>query len=168
MKQILIFSDSHKDTASMQRAIAYHKDIKTVIHCGDHYADAVKLVLPGYELYAVKGNCDAYDISDEYDLVFNKDKAHRIFITHGNKYAVKWTTDALAAKARETGASAAVFGHTHKPLCIYHKDVMLFNPGSVSRFRTENPSYGILTLKEDGSVDNAVILYINQIPDILS
>lgn len=168
MKQILVFSDSHRDIESMQKAIDYHKNIKTVIHCGDHYSDAVQLARPEYEWYIVKGNCDAYDSSEEYDLILNADKKRPILITHGNKYAVKWSVDRLAAKARKIGACAAVFGHTHRAMCACKGDVLLFNPGSVSVHRTDNPSYGILSLNEDGAVENAAVLYINQIPDILS
>jgi predicted phosphodiesterase len=98
MKQVLVFADSHRDLASMQKAIAYHKNIRTVIHCGDHYSDAMQLVRPGYEWYAVKGNCDAYNSDEEYDFVLNEDKAHPILITHGDKYAVKWSFDSLPQK----------------------------------------------------------------------
>jgi putative phosphoesterase len=168
MKQVLVFADSHRDLASMQKAIAYHKNIRTVIHCGDHYSDAMQLVRPGYEWYAVKGNCDAYNSDEEYDFVLNEDKAHPILITHGDKYAVKWSVDRLAAKAREIGACAAVFGHTHRALCAHKQGVLLFNPGSVSVYRTDNPSYGILSVNEDGAVESAAVLYVNQIPDILS
>ncbi len=166
--QALVFSDSHKDIASMQKAIAYHKDVHTIIHCGDHYSDAMQLAGPGLTIYAVKGNCDAWDDCDEYDIVLNEDKPHRILVTHGNKYAVKWSVERLAAKAREIGVCAAVFGHTHTPMCARKKNVLLFNPGSVSVYRTDNPSYGILSLNEDGAVESAAVLYINQIPDILS
>ena len=45
-----------------------------------------------------------------------------------------------------------MFGHTHRPIIDYHKDVIALNPGSLSYPRQEGkrPSYIIMDLDKKG------------------
>ena len=54
--------------------------------------------------------------------------------------------------AREEGCSVALYGHTHVPDVSYCKDVLVMNPGSISRPRQASgrPTYGIVTIGSNG------------------
>ena len=51
------------------------------------------------------------------------------------------------AEARERGAQALLYGHTHIPHIDYHDGQWLVNPGSIGDHR--RPSYGVLTVEGD-------------------
>jgi len=53
--------------------------------------------------------------------------------------------------AREAGASACLFGHTHVPHKSYSEGLLVLNPGSLSRPRNGwGPSFALLTVPEVG------------------
>ena len=54
--------------------------------------------------------------------------------------------------AEGRGFDIVMFGHTHRPIIDYHKDVIALNPGSLSYPRQEGkrPSYIIMDLDKKG------------------
>ncbi len=64
-----------------------------------------------------------------------------------------------AFRAIEPSAKVLVFGHTHRPVNLWEHGRLIFNPGSASVIPYEgaNPTYGVLQIAGDGSVQGDVI-----------
>lgn len=84
-------------------------------------------------VYAVSGNCDFFS-TEPNEQFFTLDGT-RFFITHGNKYGVKYSMDSLITRAKEIGANIVCFGHTHRVFMEEKDGVLFLNPGS---FKAEN------------------------------
>ena len=142
--QVLVFSDSHGEIDAMCAAIEEHKP-DLVLHLGDYVRDAEELRrrFPRLDIRCVKGNCDAWDFSDESEALQFRLDGVTIYMTHGHRQNVKMTLDSLANTVHFSGAKLGLFGHTHQAEYKKMGDVTLFNPGSVGRGRR---SYGIITI----------------------
>lgn len=141
----LVFSDSHSSPKKIIEAIELHMpSVAGVIFLGDGASDIyyVKKKFEDIMFFCVKGNCDfACDYPKEALIDLDGIK---VFITHGDKYAVKTNYGLVAKEAYCRGADAVLFGHTHIPLdtTVYfgEKRVQLFNPGSIK----QTSSYGVI------------------------
>ncbi len=144
--KILVISDTHHRVQRLLDTVAKHeKEIGACIHLGDGLSDAAKLraVFPRLVLYAVPGNCDpgfgqAGEGLETFDGV-------PVFYTHGHQYGVKESLGRLCRKARDCGATVALYGHTHIPHYAYQNGVHLFNPGSLTMPRFGPATYGLLS-----------------------
>lgn len=151
----LIFSDSHGRTEGMARVMRLHPDADAVFFLGDGIRDVegVKDSFPAHTYFAVRGNCDFTSVMDgnpieKTDEVILEGK--KIVFTHGDMYSVKYMTDRLCYLAEERGADVLLFGHTHEPYCHFESashPYYLFNPGSIGEPRGDEPSFGILTIR---------------------
>jgi len=141
--KILVFSDSH-GVAEPMAEIARAETPAMALHLGDCVSDADSLarVTP---LECVRGNCDRF--CDEPDYRLLEIGGHRIFMTHGHRYGVKFSLEKLLLTASLSGADIVLFGHTHRPLCEEADGLRVINPGSFGY----GGSYAVLTL--DGGVD---------------
>lgn len=146
--RILVFSDSHSDTATCSSVIDRMPPADLIVCAGDYYSDALKLegMYPNVAFKYVAGNCDSPFLTT--DLVFEAAEK-KIFLTHGHKYAVKAETDyrTLKQKTASLNADIAIFGHTHISYCKTEGGILLMNPGSIRYGRT----FGIIEI-EDGKV----------------
>ncbi len=141
----LIFSDSHGAVGNMVMAAEREKDYNMVIFAGDVHRDIDEFMLcyPRLCVAAVIGNNDFFVKSVPEDRFFEFG-GKRIFLTHGHRYNVKYSTAQLAVEGRKRGADICIYGHTH------HKDLdeihgmTIINPGSAAR------SYAVLTIDETG------------------
>ncbi len=148
--KLLIVSDSHGDRRALERTVNAEPDAAAVIFLGDGTRDAEALqdARPALRLYLVRGNCDFASFAPTVALApFG---GALFFYTHGHLYDVKSGLDGLARAAAERGASAALFGHTHRPALEQRGGVTLFNPGALSSQRGRG-EYGV-ALVEDGRV----------------
>lgn len=149
--RILVVSDTHGNYPLLARVIKAAGRIDLFIHAGDSGRDLTALTrdFPGLALKAVAGNCDLYsDLPRE--LLFQAG-GHRLFLTHGHRYRVKWDLLRLSLEGQERQAEVVIFGHTHAPLINYDQGILFFNPGSLYRNSTgERPSYGWLEIGPDG------------------
>ena len=69
----------------------------------------------------------------------------KFFLAHGNRHGVEGGGQTIAAAARNVGAEAAFFGHTHVPYCAMLNGIFLLNPGSIGRPRSNSgPTFAIL------------------------
>lgn len=146
--KILIFSDSHGDLKNMKKAINHFSDIKTLIHLGDFIKDAndIKLIFPHLNIYAISGNNDYENLESEKFIDLEE---NRFFITHGHKYGVYYGINNLYYKGIENGANIILFGHTHCKFLEKSNDILILNPGSISRPRDcYVPSFSILEIKD--------------------
>ena len=159
--RILVVSDTHGNYQLLRQVVKEAGSVDLLIHAGDGSSDLTKLArdFPALSLAAVAGNCDPFSTRPR-ELLLNMG-GQKIFLTHGDRYQVKWDLLRLSLEGQERGANLIVFGHTHSPLINYERGILLFNPGSLSRNNMgANPSYGWLELGPDGFKPKLV--YIEQ------
>ncbi len=161
--RILVVSDTHGNYELLHQVVKAVGPVDLLLHAGDGSNDQTKLAqdFPGYSLAAVAGNCDPFSTRPR-ELLLTVG-GQRLFLTHGDRYQVKWDLLRLFLAGKERGAHLIVFGHTHCPLIKYEQGILLFNPGSLSRNNTgENPSYGLLELGPDGCQPKLVFVEKNK------
>ncbi|NLY90963.1 MAG: metallophosphoesterase [Firmicutes bacterium] len=149
--RILVVSDTHGNYALLTQVIKAAGPIDLLLHAGDSGKDLDNLTrdFPALSLMAVAGNCDPFS-SLPRERLFNL-AGYKIFLTHGDRYRVKWDLLRLFLAGQERQAGVVVFGHTHVPLIRYEQGILFFNPGSLYRNNTgEAPSYGWLEIGADG------------------
>lgn len=160
--RILVFSDSHMASSNMQKVLELQKGrFDLCIHLGDGIRNFLLLAqnYPEASFLSVNGNCDYGSPGLFENIITLEDK--RIFFTHGHRYNVKHDISELVKTAREKECDIALFGHTHKGMSVYlneddSRPVYLFNPGSISCPRDENPSYGVIDIRRNGILLNIV------------
>lgn len=101
-----------------------------VFHLGDCERDTQRLEkeFPDLPLYRVCGNCDREPVNPEV-LQCTLDGV-KFFCTHGDRYGVKYTLDALLNVAYFAGADIVLFGHTHRALSETMQGLYVVNPGT--------------------------------------
>lgn len=146
----IVFSDTHGNTSLIGEAVRRIRP-DLIIHLGDHDRDAVAIreEFPGTPLYMVCGNCDISPLAPERDIVpLGPVKA---LILHGHQYAVKYGgLDPLVYAAEEAGAKIVMFGHTHEPLYEERGGVVLLNPGTAGRGRTQ--TFAVAEVSDNGGI----------------
>jgi putative phosphoesterase len=143
MTRILVFSDTHGYLGPMCSAVE-NRPAGLIIHLGDFSRDIRALSLPpgGPAPVTVQGNCDLAAGGETVRTLTVEGVT--FFLTHGHRHGVKHTVHTLAAAAREAGARAALFGHTHMPFCEDENGLLLFNPGSLGFPRFGPSTYGLI------------------------
>lgn len=142
--KLLVFSDSHGNTANMEKTIALERPDQ-ILHLGDGYRDIREIAgrFPQIPVACVAGNCDGYDCGAEEERRLTI-AGRVILMTHGHRYQVKRGLLAAVCAAREAGANILLYGHTHQALCQKDGGLWILNPGSIrDPFR---PSYGLILL----------------------
>lgn len=140
----LIFSDSHGCVGNMVLAAEREKDYDMVMFAGDVHRDIDEfmLIYPRLCVAEVIGNNDFFVKSVPEDRFFTFG-GKKVFLTHGHRYAVKYSTASLLAKAKSEGADICIYGHTHRRDLENCGGIMVINPGTVSK------SYAVLTVEGD-------------------
>ena len=150
-KKILLISDTHGMHENLREAVRRETPFERLLHMGDTEGwDPVIRDIAGTPVDIVSGNCDwASDLPGE--AMVDIGDVH-IFMTHGHEYYVTTGMEVFLEAAEACGCQVALFGHTHRPLLMEHKGVLVANPGSISRPRQPDrkPSYGVLTITEEG------------------
>lgn len=149
--KILVISDSHGDISKCKKAVNKNRDANMIIHLGDNYRDALKLIseYPGVWLEYVYGNCDFMieGADDEKLLELN---GKRVLLTHGHKYSVKRGYEKIFKRADELKADILLFGHTHVPEIIECEGFYAVNPGSLGNPRYDSDaSYAVIEIERD-------------------
>lgn len=149
--RILVISDTHGNLTNVYKLIKDIKDkIDCVIHCGDIVEDAIAIRCrySDLDVYNVRGNCD-YGSAVASEEVFNIG-GKKIFVTHGDMYGVNWNTDRLCYRGLELMADVCLYGHTHIPNIEKYENMVIMNPGSISRPRGGSScSYGIIKIENN-------------------
>ena len=164
--KIGIVSDSHGGTRYLDAMLKMPgaEEAECWLHAGDFTDDADYLErVSRKKVYKVAGNGDWPSSKVPNDILVEL-AGHRIFLTHGHIFGVRYTTGILVSHALDQGADIAVYGHTHvADLTTDLQGIMVLNPGSVARPRDHNNGSFILMELQPQEVPQ-VELY--RMPDI--
>ncbi|MBF7097255.1 metallophosphoesterase family protein [Alkalibacter mobilis] len=146
---ILVFSDSHRNTGRMEKVVENSENIDLIIHLGDNAEDVDKIKdLTDARIVLVKGNTDYTNHEEELVL---KEKGYRILLTHGHKYRIKTSLQNLFYRCKELKIDIVLFGHSHIPSNEEIGGIIFLNPGSIGDKRGQKyHSYGKITLRNKG------------------
>ena len=149
--KILIVSDTHRKTKSLQKVLNKVGAIDMMIHLGDIEGDEDYIrTIAGCEVAMVAGNNDYFSsLKGEEELTLGR---YKVLITHGHYYYVSFGTRNLMEIARARGFDIVMFGHTHRPVIEYGEGIIALNPGSLSYPRQEPrvPSYMLMEIDRFG------------------
>lgn len=151
-KKVLIVSDTHGELYNFDTAYKRTKP-DLVLHLGDiEYDEEAIRSMCICPVKIVKGNCDygnALPTDDMFDLGI-----HRAWMTHGDRYNVKYDTDFIIRAAMDRGCDFVFFGHSHVPEETIKNGVTALNPGSLTfpRQAERVPTYIVLDVDEKGNV----------------
>lgn len=157
--KIIVMSDSHRNYRCLERIFTeYYADYYIHLGDGEQELDLIAKNYPDKNITHVKGNCDLASFSQSEIFMVPADNC-KIFATHGHKYNVKYSLEALKQKARNLGANVVLYGHTHERFCNYEDGLYIMNPGSASCPRDgRRPSFGIIDVSSSGIMTNIVEL----------
>ncbi|MCD8201171.1 MAG: metallophosphoesterase [Clostridia bacterium] len=145
MKTITVVSDSHGNRAIFERLATQFSESDYIFHLGDTSADGKILEgrYPG-KTYILNGNCDGTFPQGEDEMTLQIEGV-TIFMCHGHKYGAKSGLTKIYARAKEVGATLALYGHTHKALETELDGVTILNPGTLSRYSYNSYAYVIVS-----------------------
>lgn len=178
----LILSDIHGSEVAIQKALAYFEVLQAdrILILGDILYHGPRNPIPvGYNpqgvvallnplkerILAVRGNCEAevdqmlLDFPCMGDYLIIQDGNRQLFATHGHLYSP-------ASLPALPQGSAFLYGHTHLWQLSVQKDILLFNPGSITLPKENRPATfgfydeGVFSIREleTGGILASVIL----------
>lgn len=155
----LVVSDSHGNKTALKQIAHAFAEVDYVFHLGDVVSDALYLEREmKSKVLFVRGNCDCSDIDipefEEVTLLGQK-----IILTHGHLLKVKYSYDRLYYYAKEHGAQAMLFGHTHHAYSEYIEGIWYLNPGSCGVEGVERRSVALLLISKNGVVPKILYPY---------
>ncbi|MBQ9514105.1 MAG: metallophosphoesterase [Clostridia bacterium] len=140
MKTLLILSDTHNNIKDMEKLVPIMKDSDYIIHLGDYQKDIKLFREFSQKIYSVKGNCDG----GGDDLLLEIEKV-KLLLTHGDRYSVKTTLYNLLLRAKEVGANAVLYGHTHIAKTEEIDKITFINPGTLSLYSEKTYAYCVIS-----------------------
>ena len=131
-----LISDTHGSLKAVEQAVSLAQKMDMWLHMGDctPYAEYLKSLVD-VPVYGVAGNCDWPTGDTCYERIVEVAE-HRIFMTHGHNYGVRYTQEYIMEAAESQKADIAIYGHTHIVEYISGPPLIL-NPGSAARPRDE-------------------------------
>ncbi|MDF2611383.1 MAG: hypothetical protein K0R92_2857 [Lachnospiraceae bacterium] len=151
--KILIVSDSHGRNYYLEKVIERVKPIDLLIHLGDiEGSENIIRDMAPCKVEIVAGNNDFFSGMEKEKVITVG--SYTIFLAHGHRYAVNYSTEKIKDAARFHNASIAMFGHTHRPLLDLSGSVWAINPGSISQPRQDDgiPTYIIMDIDTKGQI----------------
>ena len=153
MKTIVVISDTHRNTAPLDKISVVLSECDYIFHLGDMASDA-KEIMRAYpeKTYVLAGNNDFF--GGESEIVLDVE-GRRVFACHGHRYGVKSGTERLGRAAKEKLCDVALFGHTHEAYIGEQDGVLLINPGCMTRFSPKD-TYCYLVINGSKAVPTIV------------
>lgn len=152
--KILVVSDTHRRLENLKVILEREQPMDLLIHLGDAEGDEDSIAeMAGCRLEIVAGNNDFFsNLPREKELRIG---SYRVLITHGHYYYVSAGIADIEREAAAQGYDIVMFGHTHRPVIDYTRDVIALNPGSLSYPRQEGrrPSYIVMDLDKNGKAN---------------
>lgn len=150
--KILIVSDTHRKHENLITVLGRVQPVDLMIHLGDaEGCEDYIAELAGCPLEIVAGNNDFFSaLPREKEITLGN---YRVLLTHGHYYYVNSGIADIMSEAAARSFDIVMFGHTHRPLIEYGKEVIALNPGSLSYPRQEGkrPSYIMMELDKKGN-----------------
>ena len=147
--KIAVISDTHlaHATDSFRRHMkTFFSDVDVMFHAGDITSSDVFDYLSNWDLRAVRGNMDDYDLRAALpEQRIENIGGRRIALIHG------WgSASGLEDRVLNLfpDVDIVVFGHSHVPLHITKRGVVLFNPGSYRGYAGKG-SVGVIEVSEE-------------------
>jgi putative phosphoesterase len=146
--RILVMSDSHGNLPLALQACDMAGTFDALFHLGDGAEDADILAHAlDVRVIHVAGNCDHGSASPRELLLVYEER--KLLLMHGDAYGVKSGLGRLEKRAREVGADAVLFGHTHRATVITLSGILAVNPGTLMRTALQN-SFAVLEITPAG------------------
>ena len=137
--KIVIVSDTHGDTHSLQKVLLRETGVDLYLHAGD-------VVAPKEDINpfaAVRGNCDGFyrqDYEKEYEYMTPYGRIHMEHIP---------LSDIMIEALKIEGVKIFIHGHTHVRKNEYDNGTYIFCPGSLSFPRdNDKGTYLVLEINE--------------------
>lgn len=149
--RLLVVSDTHGDSQGLVAVLrVLGRSVGALIHLGDGSNDlkaAARTGVPMPPVFGVRGNMDS-EATQPLARILDAGGLS-VLTVHGHRFPLGEGTAALAHAARDAGAQAVFFGHTHVPLVDEREGVLVLNPGSLSRPRGPwGPSFAVVEARE--------------------
>lgn len=131
--RILVVSDSHGDTATLNRLVGMYPQMDLYLHAGDSESDEAML----RPFISVRGNCDRYHDFNDFFLIPTP---------YGNLY-IQHKPHFFNPTTAISDVKIFVHGHTHIRRKESLNGVMYINPGAISYARDcFEGSYAVVTI----------------------
>ena len=151
MDKILIVSDTHRKNEHYLDIIKNSGPFDRVIHCGDVEGSELTISeAAGCPVEMVMGNNDFFsELPREKEFMLGK---YKVWLTHGHNYYVSMDNHTIKTEARARGVDIVMYGHSHRPIVDYDKEIIAVNPGSLTYPRQEGrkPSFIIMEIDDCG------------------
>ena len=157
--KILVVSDTHGMIDRVTRVAEEHGDFDLIMHLGDSERDQEAIMLQtGLDVSGVAGNCDWARSTEECSQTATLE-CGKIFMTHGHTLGVGYDLTNLYLAAKEAGAIAAFYGHTHRAFYDETGDVRILCPGSISNPRDGTTGTYAIVNTDDGHFECRLFEY---------
>jgi len=143
-KKLLVLSDTHGNISALKAVFRWARDrvppndaIYSAAFLGDGLSDlqnAAETENFFTDWKLVCGNND-YGVSMPEALTFTF-ADHQFYMCHGHRYNLYGGYNTLITAAKNSGADAALCGHSHIPFKKTVSGITIINPGSVGRPRS--------------------------------
>jgi putative phosphoesterase len=147
--KIGILSDTHLTNITDDFKKTMEKTLKgvdAIIHAGDMTGVSIFDYLSNWELKAVRGNMDDFDL---YNVLPEKRiesfMGKSVGIIHGSGSPMG-IEDRVLGEFQDV--DVIIFGHSHIPLEIKKKGILLFNPGSYRGSYSYRGTVGIMEIAD--------------------
>ena len=150
MVKIGVISDTHLDRVSDEFKNVMEKifhDADMIIHSGDMTSRTVYDYLSNWDLRAVRGNMDDFDLRDILpEKRVEEIGGKRIGIIHGR--GLPYGLSNLVFKEFQH-VDIIVFGHSHVPFRKRKGNVEMFNPGAFKGSSGQAGTFGMIEIGEE-------------------
>jgi putative phosphoesterase len=149
MLKIGVISDTHLDRVSDEFKNIIERvfhDVDMIIHSGDMTSRAVYDYLSDWDLKAVRGNMDGFDLWDLPVKRVEEIGGKRIGIIHGR--GLPYGLSNLVFKEFQH-VDIIVFGHSHVPFHKRKGNVEMFNPGAFKGFPGQAGTVGLIEIDRE-------------------
>ena len=139
--KLVVVSDSHGDTARLERLLPVINSADRLVFCGDGATDVLwlsgRITAP---IVCVKGNNDFWLKDRITDIATFAIGASRALVVHGHRHNVRQSLSLLLEIAMLKDYKLVFFGHTHKYADAVYDGIHFINPGALCE-----GSYAIVT-----------------------
>lgn len=155
--RIIVISDTHGNKNAIDSVFLRNSDADLFIHLGDGEKDIDQFIMENSsytsKIIHVAGNCDWGSLSNDFEIIPVMN--HKIFATHGHRYAVKHGLDVIKKIAEQYECDIILYGHTHVRYNQFEDGLYILNPGSAGNPHDfTRPSFATVNITSAGVLMN--------------